>query len=238
MAAVRHGFEEIIMVTKAIFFDIDGTLIDSNDLHVMAWGEAFDGIGVHVAPQRIHDQIGKGTDMLVPTLLPDLDEEARDAVGQAHGEIFKTKYLHRAKPFARAHELLAHAHGNGQQVVLASSAAKAELDHYLDVLRARDLVDHTVTSDDVDKTKPAPDIFAAALKKLDGIAASDVIVVGDTPYDIEAAKKAGMGAIGLRSGKFPDAVLIEAGVLRLYDDVKSLLDDYTRSPLGLPGQNA
>lgn len=221
------------MPTKAIFFDIDGTLIDSNDFHVLAWEEAFAAIGAQFARQAIHDQIGKGTDMLVPTLLPGLAKDAQEAIGKAHGAIFKAKYLNEAKPFAQAHDLLARAHERGQQVVLASSAAKAELDHYLDVLKAHDLVDHAVTSDDVEKTKPAPDIFTVALGKLDGIDPAEVIVVGDTPYDIEAAGKAGMGAIGLRSGKFSDAVLRQAGAVTLYDDVASLLADFDGSPLGL-----
>lgn len=219
------------MPTKAIFFDIDGTLIDSNDLHVLAWEQAFAAAGAKFERQVIHDQIGKGTDMLVPTLLPSLDKDAQKAIGEAHGAIFKAKYLDDAKPFANAHDLLAKAHERGQKVVLASSAAKAELDHYLYVLNARDLVDHTVTSDDVEETKPAPDIFTVALGKLHGIAPSEVIVVGDTPYDIEAAGKAGMGAVGLRSGKFPDVVLQWAGALTLYDDVASLLADYEHSPL-------
>lgn len=220
------------MPVKAIFFDIDGTLIDSNDLHVLAWEEAFKGVGFSFDRQLIHDQIGKGTDMLVPSLLPDLCKEAQEAIGTAHGAIFKAKFLDRARPFAGAHDLLAHAHACGQQVALASSAAKADLDHYLDLLSARDLAGHTVTSEDVEKTKPAPDIFSVALEKLEGITPEEVLVVGDTPYDIEAASKIGIASIALRSGKFPDAVLRGAGAIALYDDVAALLADYRNSPLG------
>jgi HAD superfamily hydrolase (TIGR01509 family) len=223
---------------KAILFDIDGTLVDSNDFHVLAWEEAFAGIGVSFDRQTIHDQIGKGTDKLVPTLLPDLDGGAVEQLGDAHGKAYKTKFLAKAKPFADARALLAHAHGNGQQVVLASSASGEELDHYLDLLEARDLVGEATSGDDVEQTKPAPDIFAAALAKLDGLSPDEVIVVGDTPYDIEAATKCGMAAIAVRSGGFPDAVLERAGAIAIYDDAAALLAGYAASPLGAGGSAA
>jgi HAD superfamily hydrolase (TIGR01509 family) len=220
------------MQIKAILFDIDGTLVDSNDMHVLAWEEAFAGIGATFDRQVVHDQIGKGTDMLVPTLLPDLDEAAQEKLGDAHGCIFKAKFLGEAKPFKQAHDLLAHAHGLGQQVVLASSASEAELDHYLDLLEARALVAAATSSDDVERTKPAPDIFATALAKLSGIDATEALVVGDTPYDIEAAGKCGIAAVALRSGKFPDEVLQAAGAVAIYDDAAALLAGYADSPLG------
>ena len=220
------------MTIKAILFDIDGTLVDSNDHHVLAWEEAFEGVGATFDRQTIHDQIGKGTDMLVPTLLPDTDEAAQEELGDAHGKAFKSKFLKQVKPFVGAHDLLVRVHEAGQQVVLASSASKAELDHYLDLLDVRNLVAATTSADDVENTKPAPDIFATALKKIAPLTADDVIVVGDTPYDIEAAGKCGIAAIGLRSGKFSDQSLQEAGAVALYDDVAALLADYDQSPLG------
>ena len=220
------------MRIKAILFDIDGTLVDTNDMHVLAWEEAFAGVGASFDRQIIHDQIGKGTDMLVPTLLPALGDDQVDELGDAHGAIFKAKYLEAAKPFAQARDLLAHAHGLGQRVVWASSASGPELDHYIDLLDARDLIAATTSSDDVEKTKPAPDIFATALEKLPGIDPSDVIVVGDTPYDIEAAAKCGIAAVAVRSGKFADEKLRDAGAIAIYDDVAALLANYATSPLG------
>lgn len=220
------------MQIKAILFDIDGTLIDSNDMHVLAWEEAFADIGEAFERQLIHDQIGKGTDMLVPALLPDLDAAAQEKLGEAHGAVFKAKFLNEARPFPSAYDLLAHAHGLGQQVVLASSASKAELDHYLDLLDIRDLVAAATSSDDVKQTKPAPDIFATALEKLPGIDAEEVIVVGDTPYDMQAANKCGIAAVALRSGGFPDDVLWNAGAIAIYDDAAALLAGYADSPLG------
>ncbi len=210
------------MQIKAILFDIDGTLVDTNDMHVLAWEEAFARVGASFDRQVIHDQIGKGTDMLVPTLLPDADEDQQEELGDTHRAIFKAQYLETAKPFAKAHDLLAHTHGLGQQVVLASSASGGELDHYIGLLNARDLIAATTSSDDVEKTKPAPDIFATALEKLPGIDPSEVIVVGDTPYDIEAAAKCGIAAVAVRSGKFEDAQLQAAGAVAIYDDVAAL----------------
>lgn len=220
------------MQIKAILFDIDGTLIDSNDMHVTAWSDAFAGIGKPFDHQTIHDQIGKGTDMLVPTLLPDLGEAEREKLGETQGEIFKRQFLGQAEPFPKARALLVHVHERGQKVVLASSATKAELDHYVDLLNIRDLVHATTSGDDVEQTKPAPDIFASALIKLEGISADEVLVVGDTPYDIEAAARCNIAAVAVRSGGFDDETLVKAGAVAIYDDVAALLADYGNSPLG------
>ena len=163
--------------------------------------------------------------MLVPTLLPETDEDEQEAFGRRHGEVFQGRFLRQVKPFPHARDLLARVHEAGCAVVLASSAAQAKLDHYLDLLDARDLVAATTTSEDVARTKPAPDIFATALGKLDGVGAEEALVVGDTPYDMEAAGKAGLGGVAVRSGGFADAVLSEAGALAIYDDVAAILAD-------------
>lgn len=220
------------MAIRAVLFDIDGTLVDSNDMHVIAWEEAFAGIGVSFDRQTIHDQIGKGTDMLVPTLLPGADAALQERLGEAHGAVFKDRFLDTVRPFPGARDLLARARAAGQAVVLASSASAPELDHYLDLLDARALVDASTSGDDVANTKPAPDIFAAALNKLPGVSPQEAMVVGDTPYDVEAAAKCGIAAVALRSGKFPDAALLAAGAVALYDDAAALLADYDQSPLG------
>lgn len=219
------------MTIKAILFDIDGTLADSNDHHVSAWDEAFRAEGHAFDRQAIHDQIGKGADMLVPTLIPGSDEATQERLGEAHGVAFKGRYLDKVVPFPGAHELLRHASGRGQKVVLASSASKEELDHYVDLLDARDLVDAGTSSDDVENTKPAPDIFSTALEKVGGISPDEALVVGDTPYDIEAAKKCGVAAVGLLSGGFSDDALTAAGAVAIYADVAALLADYDQSPL-------
>ena len=216
---------------EAILFDIDGTLVDSNEQHVTAWEEAFRGVGTTFDPQRIHDQIGKGSDNLVPALLPESDEAEQEGLGDAHGEVFKSKVLNDIKPFAGARDLLLRVHEAGQKVVLASSASGEELEHYLDLLDVREIVSASTSADDVEHTKPAPDIFAAALTKVAPVKAENAVVVGDTPYDIEAAARCGIIAIGLRSGKFSDESLREAGAIAIYDDVAALLADYEHSPL-------
>ncbi|VWX52893.1 HAD family hydrolase [Novosphingobium sp. 9U] len=219
------------MPIRAVLFDIDGTLVDSNDLHVLAWQRAFEQVGVPVDAETIHGQIGKGKDMLVPTLLPDADAATQDRAGDLHGEIFKADYLDKVRPFAAAHDLLARVHADGKTVVLASSASASELEHYVKLMDAADLIDVSTNGDEVARTKPAPDIFAAALAKLAPLTPQEAVVVGDTPYDIEAAAKCGIAAVAVRSGKFPDAALNAAGAVAIYDDVAALLADYEGSPL-------
>jgi membrane protein len=227
------------MTIKAVLFDIDGTLVDSNDYHVMAWEEAFAREGAGIGPDAIHQQIGKGADMLIPTLLPDATDVIRQRLTQAHGEIFKGKYLDLVVPFPSARDLLLRTQDSGKQVVLASSASRPELEHYLQLLDANSIVAETTSADDVEHTKPAPDIFASALGKLSGIEAQEAIVIGDTPYDIEAASRCGISAIGVRSGKFPDATLRDAGAVALYDDVAAILSDFaTRRSLRTPKPKA
>jgi HAD superfamily hydrolase (TIGR01509 family) len=219
------------MQIKAILFDIDGTLVDSNDAHILAWQEAFSGKGMNFDRGIIKEQMGKGADMLLPTLVPELDEQAHSDLTTAQGDSF-SRYRGDVRPFPDARSLISHAHGLGQKIVLASSASKDDLDHYLDLIDIRDLVMVATTSDDVEKTKPAPDIFSTALGKLPGLSPADVLVVGDTPYDIEAAKKCGIGSVAVRSGGFSDKALYDAGAIAIYDDVADLLSDYSRSPLG------
>lgn len=219
------------MIIKAILFDIDGTLVDSNDQHVAVWKEILHREGADLDRQSIHDQIGKGADMLVPALLPGSDDATHERLGDAHGEMFQARFLNEVRPFAKAHELLAHVHRTGRKVVLASSAAGAELEHYIDLLDARALVDATTSSDDVAHTKPAPDIFATALQKAGPLGPKEVLVVGDTPYDVEAAAKCGIAAVAVRSGGFDDGVLRGARAIAIYDDVAALLADFDHSPL-------
>lgn len=219
------------MAFRAIFFDIDGTLVDSNDLHVCAWQGAFATIGANFDRDVIHGQIGKGTDMLVPTLLPGSDDAKQKMLGDAHDAVFKD-LRDQVRPFPHAHDLLAYAVDRRQTVVLASSASQDDLDHYLDLLDAHHIVTATTSADDVANTKPAPDIFAIALKKVAPLRADEIVVVGDTPYDVEAAAKCGIAASGLRSGGFGDDSLLRAGAIALYDDVAALLADYDTSPLG------
>ncbi|WP_420136792.1 HAD family hydrolase [Sphingomonas sp.] len=214
---------------RAALFDIDGTLIDSNDLHVCAWQDAFAEEGLVMPSDRIAGQIGKGGDNLVPALAPDLDEATQKRLGTREGDIFKQGYIGRAKPFPHARDLLARLCDAGVKVVFASSAAQEQLDHYLDLMEARDLVTATTSIDDVETSKPAPDIFAVALKKLDGLQPDQVLAVGDTPYDVASAGKSGIGTVAVLSGGFDREALADA--VAIYTDVADLLDNFETSPL-------
>ena len=217
------------MQTKAVLFDIDGTLVDSNDYHVTAWQEAFAAIGLPLTREVIHAQVGKGADMLIPTLLPNADHATAQTLTKVHGDTFKGRYLEQVKPFAGASELLRRVSHSGRRVVLASSASRTEVQHYVDLLGAADIVTASTSGDDVEHTKPAPDVFAAALARVPPLEGHDVLVVGDTPWDIEAAARCGIPAVAVRSGKFPDASLTQA--IAIYHGAWQLLERFDSSPL-------
>lgn len=217
----------------ALFFDLDGTLVDSNDLHVDAWDRAFREPGHQFPPEIIHGQVGKGGDNLVPSLLPDLGEEEQDAIDRRHGDIYKSELMGRVKPFAGARDLLEHARNQGLQVVLASSASGEEVDHYLELLDAAELVSFTTSKDDVGSSKPAPDIFQAALDKA-GLRPEQALVIGDTPYDVLAAGRCGVASIAVLSGGFPEEELRSAGATAIYRDAAELLARWNDLPVARP----
>ncbi|WP_375393204.1 HAD family hydrolase [uncultured Sphingomonas sp.] len=214
---------------KAVLFDLDGTLVDSNEAHVDVWVRVFREAGHPIAAEVIRGQIGKGGDQLVPDLLPDLPAAAREQLAERHGALFKADWLDRIRPFPAARDLLARVRRGRAKLVFASSASQAELDHYIELLDARALVNADTSIDDVKASKPAGDIFAVALEKA-GVAPGDALAVGDTPYDIEAARKAGVATVAVRSGGFSDDAL--AGALAIYDHVAALLEGFDQSPLG------
>jgi membrane protein len=213
---------------KAILFDIDGTLVDSNNFHVLAWAEAFHAAGHDFRLSELHAHIGKGADNYVQALIPEASDEQAEELGDAHGKLFRKHYFDRLQPFPSARDLLTRCKEEGLTVVLASSASAEELDHHLDVLGVREIVDGFTSADDVGHSKPCPDIFEAAAKKA-GVAPDEALVVGDTPFDIKAAQNAGMKAIAVRSGLFSDEQL--AGAIAIYDDVAELLARFDDSPL-------
>jgi HAD superfamily hydrolase (TIGR01509 family) len=219
------------MTTKAILFDVDGTLVDSNDLHAQAWVDAFAEFDITIPHAEVHDQIGKGGDNLMPALL---DEEVVDkhgeAISEARSRIYKDSYASRVEPFADVAELFRMAKRDGWKIVIATSGQSEEVEPHLEKLGVRDLVDAVTTADDAERSKPDPDIFAAALKKV-GVASANAIVVGDSPYDIEAAGKLGLRTIAVRSGGFDDEVLKGAGAVAIYDSPADLLARYESSPL-------
>jgi HAD superfamily hydrolase (TIGR01549 family) len=217
----------------AVLFDVDGTLIDSNDLHAVAWRETFLHFGVNLPLDRIREQIGKGGDRLIPALLPpELVEQRQEEIEAYRVDLFKRDYLPRVVPFPCVRELFERLATEGKKIVLASSAKGEEVAFHLGVIGAEDLVTATTSADDVEHSKPCPDIFAAALEKVAPLGPDEVIVVGDSPFDVEAAKKLGIRVIGVRSGGFPDHVLREAGADQLYDGAQDLLNNYESSLIG------
>lgn len=217
---------------KAVLFDVDGTLIDSNDLHAAAWRETFLHFGVDLPHDVIRGQIGKGGDNLIPALLPpELVEARKEEIDGYRSDMFKRDYLPRVIPFPGVRELFERLRADGKRIVLASSASGEEIHFHLGVIGSEDLVEATTSADDVKHSKPDPDIFAAALAKVAPLRAEEVAVVGDSPYDIEAAGKLGIAAIGFRSGGFPDEVLQQAGAAALYDGPQDLLARYDQSLL-------
>lgn len=218
------------MPISALLLDIDGTLVDSNDFHVSAWDEVFREAGYSFGRGAIHQQVGKGGDNFVPAFLPDLPQERQEALAHRHGEIYKGRYMEQVRPFPGARDLLVRAKEDGLALALATSASAAELEHYRGLLDAADLIDFTTSKDDVETSKPAPDIFQAALAKT-GVAASQALVIGDTPYDVIAASGCGVRTLALLSGGFALVELQEAGALAVYPGVAALLADYESSPI-------
>jgi phosphoglycolate phosphatase-like HAD superfamily hydrolase len=216
----------------AVLFDVDGTLIDSNDLHATAWREAFLHFNVDLPLELIRTQIGKGGDNLIPSLLPpDLVERCQKDIESFRGDLFKRDYLPRVVPFPGVRALFERIVADGKRIVLATSAKADELHFHLGVIGASDFVAASTSKDDVAHSKPDPDIFAAALAKVPPLGADEVIVVGDTPYDMEAAARIGVRTIGFRSGGFPEQVLRAAGAAEIYDGPADLLARYDESML-------
>lgn len=217
---------------KAVIFDVDGTLVDSVDLHARAWQEAFAHFGKHFDFERVRSQIGKGGDQLMPVFLSEEElAEFGEELEKYRGELFKREYLSHVKGFPAVRELFQRVKAEGLQIALASSAKDDELKTYKKIADIEDLVEEETSSDDAEKSKPHPDIFEAALERLGEMKPSEAVVVGDTPYDAEAAGKAGMQTIGLLSGGFPEEDLRAAGCVRIYRAPADLLANYDASPL-------
>lgn len=216
----------------AVIFDIDGTLLDSVDLHARAWVEAFAHFGVTTDFADVRRQIGKGGDELMPVFLSE-ERVARDGetIEAYRSDLFKRRYLSEVRPFPGVRPLFEHIRAAGLTIALASSGKRSEVEHYTEILEIGDLVDVATSSDDADRSKPHPDIFEAALEKLDGAPRDAIIVIGDTPYDAEAAAKAGLRTVGLLCGGFPEADLRSAGCVAIYRDPEDLLNRFAQSPL-------
>ncbi len=217
----------------AVIFDVDGTLIDSVDFHAQAWVDAFAYFGHAVSFERVRRQIGKGGDHLLPVFLTPAEIDREGEALEAHrGKLLKERYLPRFRAFPKAHQLVERVLADGMRVALGSSAKEDELAAYKRIAGIEDLIEIETSADDAENSKPSPDIFEAALAKLGIVARDRVLVVGDTPYDAEAAGKAGVRTIGLRCGGWPAKELRAAGCIAVFDDPADLLARFDESPLG------
>jgi HAD superfamily hydrolase (TIGR01509 family) len=213
----------------AVLFDIDGTLVDSNDAHAHAWVKAFAEAGVDAAFDKVRGAIGMGGDKLMPTVAGIEEQTALGTrISSRRREIFKAQYLPHLQPFAGAGTLVHKLEALGLTAVAASSAKRDELDALLKIADAASLLGEATSSDDADESKPDPDIIHAALKKAQATA-RDAVMIGDTPYDVEAASRAGVAAIAFRCGGWDDASL--RGTIAIYDGPWELLAKLHDSPL-------
>jgi HAD superfamily hydrolase (TIGR01549 family) len=212
---------------KAFIFDIDGTLIDSVDHHARAWQDAFARWGKEIAFEDVRSQIGKGGDQLMPVFL---SEEEIERFGEEmetwRGERFKERYLPDVRGFPRVPELFRRIRAEGYRIALASSAKADELERYLEIAGVEGMTDGETSSDDAERSKPHPDIFLAALEEVEGLSAHEALVVGDSPYDVQAAERAGCPCIAVRCGGFPENVLREAGALEIFEDPADILERF------------
>jgi HAD superfamily hydrolase (TIGR01509 family) len=214
---------------KAAILDIDGTLVDTNYQHALAWFRAFKQNGHELPIWKIHRSVGMGGDQLVPALIgEEADAEVGDDLRTAH-DILYMDSIGEVVPFRGARDFITDLKDRGLTVILASSAKAAELEHYLDLLDVRTIVDGWTSSADVETTKPAPDLVEAARSKAD---TSDAVMVGDTPYDIEAAAKADTPTIAVLTGGFSEAELRDAGAAIVLESIDELRRRIDETPLG------
>jgi HAD superfamily hydrolase (TIGR01509 family) len=220
------------MMTKVLLSDIDGTLVDSNALHAEAWRRAFEHFGIEVGMGEAWSQIGKGGDQLIPMFVPQADRDRLEPEIKAfRKEVFHHDYMPRIVGFNKARELLLRVKKSGRRIVLATSSDKADLATYKKIVGMEDLVEEEATSADAEASNPAPDIFAAALKKA-GVGASEAIALGDTPYDAQAAGALGIRVIGVTCGGWKRSDLLDAGCAEVYQDPADLLLRFEESMLG------
>lgn len=212
---------------RAFIFDIDGTLVDSNELHVDSWDRAFRQFGKKFSREKLRSQIGKGSDQYLPEFLSpeEIDRFGKD-LDDYRSDLFRKEYLRKVRPFPRVRQLFQRIRDDGKRIVLASSGKKDDTKYYVGLLQVGDLIEGYTSGDDADHSKPAPDIFTASLKKLGHISPSEAVTVGDTKFDILAAKKADLITIALICGGTSESILRGAGAIAVYRDPADLLAHY------------
>jgi HAD superfamily hydrolase (TIGR01509 family) len=212
----------------AAILDIDGTLVDTNFHHAIAWFRAFRQHEIVLPIWRIHRHIGMGGDQMIAALCGDETEDEKGDDIRAAEKVLYSELIAEVEPLRGARELIVDLKDRGHPVVLASSAKEDEVDHYLDLLDARDLADDWTTSADVESTKPEPDLVKAAMDKA---GTGEAVMVGDTTWDVEAAGRAGIQAVTVRTGGFSAAELRDAGAVEVFDSIEELRGALDETPL-------
>jgi HAD superfamily hydrolase (TIGR01549 family) len=214
-------------VPKAALLDVDGTLVDTNYHHALAWYRAFREHGIAQPVWRIHRHVGMGGDQLVPALVPGIGQDEHEAIEETRAHRY-AELIGEVQAFEGAHELIEDLKERDIVVVLASSSPEEELDHYLRLLHARELADAWTTKDDVEATKPAPDLVRAALQKAGG---GDAVMFGDTKWDVESARKAGIVTVCVMTGGWSRQELLDAGASAVFESVRELRGKLDETPL-------
>src|ERR687894_474451 len=208
-------------LVKAVFLDIDGTLMDTNYLHIEAWAQAFEEVGARPPRSRIHHEVGKGSEKLITEFVAEAEKAER--VSEFHSE-YSAELQERGHPLPGAKELVASLVERGYEVWLATSAEPEELEHHIQELGTEGKISGVVSSDEAEESKPAPDIFGLALERAE-VGPEDAVVVGDSVWDIEAAKEAGVRvAAVMTGGAFSRVELETAGAYAVYEDCAELLE--------------
>jgi len=218
------------MAVQGVILDVDGTLVLSNDAHAQAWVDAYAEYGYEVSFDKVRSLIGMGGDQLMPQVTPELTKDEGDgkAISERRKELIINRYGPKVVPANGARQLIQRMKDDGLRLIIASSATSQELEVLLKAASVDDLINEVTSSSDAEASKPAPDIVEVALKKLQ-MQPDQVLMLGDTPYDIQSASAAGVGVIAVRCGGFDDAALAEAKAI--YDDPADLLRHYANSPL-------
>ena len=213
---------------RAVILDVDGTLIDTNDAHAHAWVDVCNDFGYDVAFGKVREMIGMGGDRVLPALTGlSEDSETGTEMKERRGKVFRERYLPSCRPFPGARELLQRMKDDGMTLVVATSASADDMAALLKAAGVHDLIEEKASSSDAEASKPAPDIVEAALANA-GVSADEAVMLGDTPYDVKAANRAGVRCIAVRSGGWDDEALTDATAV--YQDVADLLARYETSP--------
>ena len=218
-------------MVEAVILDVDGTLVDSVDLHARCWRGALRHFGKDISFEDVRSQIGKGGDQLIPKFLDEHEQQAfGDELDDYRSRLWKRSYMDRVRAFPKSRELVERMLAEGKKVVLASSAKGDELEHYKKITGITDLIHAETSADDADRSKPHPDIFHAALDTLGNPPGDRVMVVGDTPWDVIAAKRAGLRTIAVLTGAWEADALRQSGAFAVYQDLEDILRRWEESP--------